>query len=46
MRLHARLARPEEVAATFGQLRSRLEPLGLEPTSESQQLCAELCGSG
>ena len=46
MRLHARQARVDEVEATYLRLKARLAELDLEPTSESQQLLAELSRTG
>jgi DNA-binding SARP family transcriptional activator len=45
MRLYSRLSRPDDVAATFQQLKNRLAEAGLEPTSESTKLSVELCGA-
>ncbi|HEX2191928.1 MAG TPA: bacterial transcriptional activator domain-containing protein, partial [Acidimicrobiales bacterium] len=46
MRLHAGQARVDEVEATYLRLKARLAELDLEPTTESQQLLAELSRPG
>jgi DNA-binding SARP family transcriptional activator len=46
MRLHAKLARPDQADATFRALQARLGEIALEPTPESEKLHGELCGTG
>jgi hypothetical protein len=46
MRLQAKLARPDQVDATFRTLQARLGEIDLEPTPESERLHSELCGTG
>ncbi|MCA1692823.1 MAG: bacterial transcriptional activator domain-containing protein, partial [Actinobacteria bacterium] len=46
MRLHAKLARPDQADAAFRTLQARLGEIGLEPSPESEKLHGELCGAG
>jgi DNA-binding SARP family transcriptional activator/uncharacterized membrane protein YheB (UPF0754 family) len=46
MRLQAKLARPDQVDATFRTLQARLGEFDLEPSPESEKLHAELVGAG
>jgi DNA-binding SARP family transcriptional activator len=46
MRLHAKLAQPEQVNAAFRALVARLGEFDLQPSPESEKLYEELCGAG